>query len=208
MDQIENFIEGLSRQAVLANTVNLYRGKSRESEIRRHNLYCYLKQMIALKPEIMFLGEAPGYNGARYSGLAFTSEQIINDHPFFTGQNFRFINEPPNLRSELSANTVWRVLNQHDIQPLIWNIFPFHPHKPGRTHSNRTPTMNELRMGRQFTLQLLEMFEIRHIVSLGRKAESQMNEIHGSAHYVRHPAQGGAIIFAEGINNLLTNVLR
>ena len=44
--------------------------------------------------------------------------------------------------SEPSATTVWGTLRELGVAEvtLLWNAFPWHPHKPGNLQSNRTPS--------------------------------------------------------------------
>jgi uracil-DNA glycosylase len=204
MDEINDFINRLASQKIPDNSVNLYRKNGREGRIRRNNLFHYLKRMQNLNPSILLLGEAPGYNGARLSGVAFTSESIINQHSFFAGNDFQFINNLQTLQSELSATIVWTELSRHNIVPLIWNIFPFHPHLPSQPLTNRTPSSYELKIGREFTIQLLRLFNIRRIIAVGRKSESQIKNLDTPSEYIRHPAQGGSVQFISGLRNALS----
>src|SRR5574344_205729 len=127
MYTVDNFIldlESVSPES-LALCENLYGGNNSNSLIRKHNLKLYLQKMKTLNPNILLLGEAPGYKGCRLTGVPFTSEKILKNHPFFINQDFQFINQQP--ESEKSATIVWDTLQNFKNIPLIWNIFPFHP---------------------------------------------------------------------------------
>lgn len=50
--------------------------------------------------------------------------------------------------------------------------------------------------------QMIEMFHVKQIVAVGRKAEETLNKLNITAHRVRHPAQGGKKEFVEGIKKL------
>lgn len=197
MKEIDNFISRLSRVRKTGNTTNLYSGDNRESRIRRNNLCVYLTKMKKINPDFLILGEAPGYKGCRLSGIAFTSERVLSENDFFKKEPIQFINDKNNLESEISATIVWGELSKYDgAPPLIWNIFPFHPHVMNDTKTNRTPIKGELEEGKVFLNDLLKIFEIKKIIALGRKAESQLDKIGVPYCYVRHPSNGGKNKFA------------
>ena len=150
MDQIDNFITRLSDVQKVGNTTNLYFGDSVESQVRRNNLKVYLTKMKKSNPSVLILGEAPGYKGCRLTGLAFTSERVMFENSFFENEPVQFINGIPNLESEISATIVWDEISKLSEMPLIWNIFPFHPHLTDDFWSNRTPTNAELLEGKSF----------------------------------------------------------
>ena len=199
MTKIDNFITRLSLVQKEENTTNLYFGNNRESEIRRNNLKVYLYKMKALNPKFLILGEAPGYKGCRLSGLAFTSERILAQNEFFKNEDIQFINEMNKLEGEISATLVWNEISKLIYQPLIWNIFPFHPHSPNNTKTNRTPTKIELEEGKVFLDELIGIFNIKKILALGRKPESQIGTIGLPYCYIRHPANGGKNDFIKGL---------
>jgi hypothetical protein len=198
MKQIDDFISQLSLVQNTSNTTNLYFGDSRESNIRRNNLKVYLTKMENLKPKFLILGEAPGYKGCRLSGVAFTSEKVMSENVFFNDLPIQFINNKDNLESEISATIVWNEISQLNDKPLIWNIFPFHPHSANDTMTNRTPTKIELEEGKNFLDDILKIFDIKKIIALGRKPESQLVKIGLPNSYIRHPANGGKKDFVRG----------
>lgn len=205
MKDIEEFVEFLRTLDVedFSTSENLYDGKSKESEIRRHNLTVYLKMMKDINPGIMMIGEAPGYKGCRLTGVPFTSEKVLATNPFFCDQGFRFINEKDKLESEQSATIVWNELNALKEKPLIWNIFPFHPFGNKGVYSNRTPNSKELDLGRKILETILGLFPVNKIIAIGRKPESRLL-IMGINHvYVRHPANGGKSEFVQGLKKEL-----
>lgn len=201
MNQIDNFISRLSLVSKTKETTNLYFGDSKESQIRRNNLKTYLTKMKNLNPRFLILGEAPGYKGCRLSGIAFTSEKVLFENSFFEKEQIEFINKLDKLESEISATIVWSEISKLTTKPLIWNIYPFHPHSADDIKTNRTPTNTELEEGKGFLRELLQIFDIQKIIALGRKPESQLSEIEIPSVYVRHPANGGKNQFVTGLNN-------
>lgn len=199
MKEIDLFIKKLTEQTELSGVTNIYAGKSEESQIRKQNLKLYLEIMADLKPSYLLLGEAPGYKGCRLTGVPFSSEKILATNDFFNNQGFNCINELQNLESEISATIIWNELENYTNKPLIWNIFPFHPHELKNNKTNRTPNKIELELGKGYLIQLLEIFDIKKIIALGRKPESQINDLDLNFAYVRHPANGGKNKFINGL---------
>lgn len=205
MLEINNFVQKLSLEKVSTNSRNLYQGNTVASQIRKENLQLYLTKMKRLRPKILLLGEAPGYKGCGITGIAFSSERLLHENNFFKDQGFRCFNERDCLESEISATIVWKELDQISAKPLIWNIYPFHPHAPENFRTNRTPTRDELIKGKIFLKELLKMFDIQQIVALGRKPESQLIDLGFSYTYLRHPANGGKRKFVDGLRPILNN---
>ncbi len=128
--------------------------------------------------ELLLVGEAAGYRGARISGVPFTSErQLTGSGP-----------------AEATATIVHRVLRELRIENdvLLWNVVPTHP---GTATSNRLPTRAEVRAARPF---LDELARGRRVVAVGRLAADVLD-----APYVRHPSHGGARGFADGLRRTL-----
>ena len=199
LNKIDNFLKKLSEQIVSEETTNLYFGNSIESEIRRENLRLYLNKMIEIKPTKLLLGEAPGYKGCGITGIAFSSERVLTENEFYKDQGFKCLNKHPKLESEISATIVWNELGNYPNKPLIWNIFPFHPHTKTDKRANRTPNKAELEIGTEYLTELLKIYQIDKIIALGRKPESKIKDFGYDYVYVRHPANGGKNKFVSGI---------
>ena len=50
---------------------------------------------------------------------------------------------------------------------------------------------------------MVEILKPRAVVAVGRKAEKALGMIDVEATYVRHPSQGGATLFREGVLQIL-----
>jgi uracil-DNA glycosylase len=83
---------------------------------------------------------------------------------------------------------------------ILWNTVPTHPHRPGEPLSNRRPHAGEVAAGAIFVARMLAIVQPRQVVAVGRIAQSVLGE---GAPYVRHPANGGASAFAEGLAAIL-----
>jgi uracil-DNA glycosylase len=163
--------------------------------IRLANLRAYLHERTAA--DVVALGEAGGYQGMRWSGIAFTSERDLQrwGEPYLPSCAARRWSEP-------SGTIVHRVLGElgAERRVILWNTVPTHPHRPGVPLSNRRPTVAEVAAGAEFAERLIALVRPATVVAVGRIAESVLG---ASATYVRHPANGGATAFAEGMRAIL-----
>jgi Uracil DNA glycosylase superfamily len=165
-----SFVEELAA-AEIGATFNFYREGPRARLLRRR-----LDLYLAARRDAPFLlvGEAPGYRGARVSGLPFTSERQL------TGVG----------PTEATATIVRGALEELGLDELTlcWNVVPTHP---GTENANRRPTRAEVEAGRRF---LECVTHGRRVIAVGRIAEATTG-----APYVRHPSHGGAVAFREGL---------
>jgi len=201
MKEIDAFINKLSDQKLSDRAHNLYHGAV--SAVRRDNLRIYLNKMTRLKPDVLLLGEAPGYKGCGCTGVPFTSEQLIYENAFFRDQGYGFMRTWKVREKENTATMVWEELNKYSRLPLIWNIFPFHPFKKNNPRSNRAPNKQELSIGLEYLKALLDLFDIQRILAVGRKPESQMDKLDIDSVYIRHPSYGGKAQFVQGLSKEL-----
>lgn len=167
-------IERLASEAI-GSTFNQYAS----SVLLRDRLAAYLATRA--DAELLLVGEAAGYRGARVSGIPFTSERQL------TGRG----------PTEASATIVHRVLDELGLEEhvLLWNVVPTHPHRPGEPDTNRRPSADEIRASIPF---LEELAAGRRVVPVGRVAEVAL----GTAG-IRHPSHGGAGAFRSGLAALV-----
>jgi uracil-DNA glycosylase len=142
---------------------------------RRDRLRAYLTDRANAR--LLLVGEAPGYRGARVSGIPFTSERQL------TGRG----------PAEATATIVHRVLAELGLTDdvLLWNALPAHPHRPGEPMSNRPPTRAEVDLGRPF---LAPLTGGRRVIAVGRVAGRALG-----VEPIRHPSRGGASAFCDGL---------
>jgi uracil-DNA glycosylase len=164
------FIERLAA-AEIGATYNFYREGDR-APLLRDRIERYLDERAAAR--VLLVAEAPGYRGARVSGLPLTSErQLTGSGP-----------------AEATATIVHRVLGElgaaEDV--LLWNVVPTHP---GDECSNRPPSRSEVVGGLPFARELARD---RRVIAVGRVAHDAFGGL-----YVRHPSHGGANAFRDGI---------
>ncbi len=167
--------------------------------IRRQNLRTYLSAFTELPP-VFLLAEAPGPWGCRFSGVPITSEAQLLDADFpVDGEQSSTADRPHN---EYSANIHWGVLAPYFPHFLTWNTVPFHPFKDDPL-SIRTPTNREIDLFGHVVAVFLEEIRPVFVVAVGRKAERALNHLGCDNIYVRHPSQGGAGKFRDGVLGVL-----
>lgn len=168
---MKDFVGRLA-SARIGGTFNQYASSS----LMRDRLRLYLEARG--RAEVVLVGEAAGYRGARISGIPFTSErQLTGSGP-----------------AEASATIVHRVLAKLGLEEdvLLWNVVPTHP---GTESSNRAPRRDEVEAALPF---LEEVLRGRAAIAVGRVAAAATG-----AAYVRHPAHGGAAAFEAGLERAL-----
>jgi uracil-DNA glycosylase len=161
----------------IGDTYNQYA----ESALLRHRLRSYFENHC--DAEVVLVGEAAGYRGARVSGIPFTSErQLTGSGP-----------------SEATATIVHRVLAKLGVEDevLLWNVVPTHP---GSETSNRRPTRGEIEAASPF---LVELTRGRTVIAVGRLAATALE-----ARYIRHPSHGGGAAFEAGLRQAFATIGR
>lgn len=158
--------------------------------IRAATLLTYLE--ARLQPALLLVGEAAGYQGCRFSGIAFTSER---DLPMS-----RWTSTRPEGWREPSATIVHDALQELGLEErtILWNVVPFHPAGPSPL-SNRTPTAAERRAGTVWLRRIVAIARPGVVAAIGRVAEAALPP---GTPYVRHPARGGAGRFHDGLAEL------
>ncbi len=215
---VEKFIDGL-RNCPEGHLFNPWWQRDEENddytnapEIRRQQLSCYLRERLG-RTKYLLIGEALGYQGGHFSGIAMTSERMLlgnlcnrgiePEHVFTLMQPARTSREE--LRnggfSEPTATIVWGHLLGAGIDPYefaIWNALPWHPYSADKGMlSNRTPSQNELNSGHAHLLKLIDILNPQAFVAVGEKAAIQLELLNLKHTKVRHPANGGAGKFRE-----------
>ena len=174
-------------------------GPAGKLERLAHHLDC--------NPEFILAGEAPGYAGCRYSGIAFTSERLLGEGaiPRIPALSARLSTRRLPF-SEPSATIVWKTLYRLGIaeRTILWNALQLHPHRPGELWSNRTPTPSEISLGEPALRLLIAAFPAARIIAVGKQSERLLDAMGiPTAGAVRHPANGGATEFAAGLARLM-----
>jgi uracil-DNA glycosylase len=163
---------------------------------RRAHLAAFLAARAGAR--LVLVAEAPGYQGARFSGVPMTSERMLPQ----VLPDGRRTSLPDACRNaaersagfaEPTATVVWQALAEAGLAraTVLWNAFPLHPHLAGRPLSNRRPTGAELDAMAGVLPYLLGLFPGARVVAVGTVARDRLAAMGVQAVAVRHPANGG-----------------
>lgn len=167
---IDEFIKKLSEYESSDTVYNMYHGDSATAKKCRKNLKAYLEKHK--NTQILLVGEAPGYKGCARTGVPFTSDS-----------------------GEISSKHLQGAIDKYNpkIDVLIWNAFPFHPHKEGISNSNRKPNKAELQVGQMFLKDFLKVFpNIKCVASIGNVAKELLKkfDFEYKPDHICHPSYG------------------
>jgi uracil-DNA glycosylase len=175
-DQVEQVI-GLLGDLDVPGALNIYSedqciawGEENGAASRRRSALALYLASHWTAPTVL-VGEAPGKDGARWTGVPFTSSRLL------TGSG----------PAEPTATAVHRALADLDCDDkvLLWNVSALFP--PG----NRNPRKAEI----DACAQVLDLIcRGRTVFAIGRCAQRATR-----APYIRHPSHGGAALFGAGV---------
>jgi uracil-DNA glycosylase len=209
---IPALIEQLAAAPTVPDAYNEYaHGDNPYNALRRANFQRYLEDMTRHQPTTLLVMEAPGYRGCRLTGVPVTSRKILTQglaELDLFGRHNGYVDVPEPgfeaIQGEQSATIVWGLMQELGIIPLIWNTFPFHPHKLGLPLTNRKPRQPEVQQGAIFLQAMLDLFQPRQVIAVGNVAAASLQGMGHACAKVRHPAQGGKNDFVAGLTRLLT----
>lgn len=214
---VENFIKELKK----FDTKNLSRAKyifnpwttSDESDINKnaHIIRCSNLENYLLNienPDYILIAESPS-KGARYTGIAMTSEKSIKEYklPFqYTSKNYKKYK-----RGESTATKVWREIKKSDAcwkNFVFWNAFAFNIHKDaGKWFENPLP--DELEKNKNILESFINIYPNAKIIAIGNNAKMALNSLGKmNIEYIRHPSndyakRGEGKTFPEQISKFL-----
>jgi uracil-DNA glycosylase len=206
-DFASDFVATLATSPVPGDVANPYAGTTAAAVVCRDNLRRFLTQMTVGRPAVLLVGEAPGYRGCRLTGVPFTSEEVLRTHASFGANRGYHINGAETAgQREATATILWQALDELALAPLLWNAYPFHPHRPGEPLSNRPPRAAEVRAGEPFLRVLLAAYAITTVIAVGRVAARALAAWDIAAVAVRHPAHGGAAQFRRELATVVAGL--
>ncbi|ROR21406.1 hypothetical protein EC845_2222 [Comamonas sp. BIGb0124] len=169
---------------------------------RRKNLRDYLAAVEELGTDTLWMGRDLGYRGGRRTGLALTDEARL---PMFAahypGSAPSKATKGPSV-AERTAAEIWAVLSRLELPPLLWNVFPFHPHEPDDPMTNRRFAARELSEVTDLNNILITWLGIKRIVCIGQDATSYAATFGIEVECVRHPSYGGVNEFRQGMQRI------
>lgn len=186
--------------------------------VRRMNLAVYM----ALRPRVdyIFMGEALGYQGGHFSGVALTCERMIlgyhqvKPRMIFGDYVAKRTSDPEKIGNKVvqrngfnepTDTVVWQGLLDCGFDTgrvFLWNIFPFHPYRAGNILTNRTPNQEELRIGFGYFNELLQFYPRARVVAIGKKCQETLLYFGVECVALRHPSMGGVAEFRRGLAEL------
>lgn len=169
-----------------------------------NNLKAYFSYHLTHKSKVLMVGEAPGHKGCRWTGIPFTSGDIIINSQMGIFKEIGHEITLYQIEKENTAATVWEIMNTLDTQPVFWNAFQFHPHGIGAISGNRKPDALEIREGSVYLKQVYELFKPKKLCSIGRVGELILKRLFPDKEitYIRHPSYGGKEDFLKGVKQL------
>jgi uracil-DNA glycosylase len=197
---IERLIDVLAHRPHDVLTYNQYLDNE-----KLDNLRVYLDYLVCKPPMLWLVGEAPGYRGCRETGIPFTSPDILlhykND--FFTTNHKKLV--VGQSIKEPTATCIWESLRSVNEMPLLWNAFPFHPHKQGLLYSNRSLTAAEQVEGMTYIQLIHAIFRPHYVIAVGNAAASALHRSIPNVQFeqLRHPSYGGVTAFHAGLRRVL-----
>lgn len=169
---------------------------------RRKNLLQYLKAAVDIEIDTIWMGRDLGYRGGRRTGLALTDEYHLPEMNLrYPGTSFTQATVGPAL-AERTATEIWAVLRALQLPPLLWNVFPFHPHEPGNPFTNRKFTNSELKQVYELNSMLIKGLNVRRVVAIGQDAFTYAGKFGVEVIAIRHPSYGGIKDFRNGMSAL------
>jgi hypothetical protein len=185
------------------------------ARLRRANLEAYLERVG--RPRLVLLGEALGYRGGRFSGIAFTGERQLAGPPDVRlpwaadssdaqGPPLQATSRNPSLWLEPSGSVVWGALGGRAEGVLLWNTFPWHPPAARGPLSNRTPERSLVAANLGVLEALLAAVAPAAVLAVGRTAQAALAGLGVDAPALRHPAHGGAGLFRRQLAGFLADL--
>jgi hypothetical protein len=172
------------------------------ARLRRKNLEAFLQAALKDKVETIWIARDLGYRGGRRTGVPLTDEVHLNVvGRLFGGIQLKRATRGP-VVAERTAAVVWKVLSRIHKPVVLWNVFPFHPHEPDDPLSNRCHTSAERLITLPLLKILIEMFQPKRLVAIGRDAQLALKDIAIPVTTVRHPSYGGQNEFIAGLYSL------
>lgn len=171
-------------------------------QLRRRALRAYLEAVRASGTDTVWMGRDLGYKGGRRTGLALTDEHHLHLlATVYPGATWARATHGPAC-IERTATEIWKCLAALATPPLLWNVFPLHPHEPEQPFTNRKFAARELDAVQAINSELLAWLGVTRVVALGQDAARYAATFGLHVEHVRHPSYGGVTEFRASIRSL------
>jgi hypothetical protein len=231
--QVDQFVDLLKEYRANGSVSNPWADWDHDYDIDEHaphhrsnHLRAYLNARLNTAKALL-IAEAPGYQGAKFSGIPMTCERTLLGHR--RGISCADVldatikpqrtSRPPEASSkkvrllgfcEPTAAYVWgHMANRPGLSKkiVLWNLFAFHPYKGGDKLTNRKPKGPEILSNRPVLDEFLRLFPDRPILSVGNISEEYLTRWgHRYELFTRHPANGGGAVFREKFAEFLNAI--
>ena len=163
-----------------------------------------LAHLSATNVRYIAVGEAPGYQGARVSGIPFTSEALLMSGAIPRLASTGRLSTRTLPWKEPSAGIIWELMFRHgmDENTLLWNACPFHPYAAG-PFSNRAPSKSEVELGLPLIELMVEFHPSALVLAIGTRASNALRRLNIRHVALRHPAYGGKSELAKQLENAI-----
>lgn len=178
------------------------------ANVRRKNLVSYLSAIERSGSNVIWMGRDLGYRGGRRTGLALTDESHLKDmEQCYPGSEINKATTGAAV-AERTATEIWAAIRSVPRPPLLWNVFPLHPHEPDQPLTNRKFSARELGAVDELNRILISWLGISTIVGIGQDAAKYAADFGINVECIRHPSYGGTRDFRAGVERLYGVELR
>lgn len=170
-------------------------------EIRCNNLINYLVNLE--NADYILIAESPSA-GARYSGIAMTSEKVIEKYKLnycsYSSKNYL-----KNKKGEITASKVWNEISKSNKKFVLWNVFAFNIIKDETKNKwFEKPDDKEIEQNIALISEFLKLFPKSKIIALGKTAQLALNALKiENFECVRHPSNDFKKEFPQQIKKFL-----
>lgn len=204
-EKIEKFIELLKKYETPKDRFNPWQ-QSDKSDIssapalRCDNLKKYL--MERPNPKYILIGESPSI-GARYTGIAMTSEEIFKNSNLF---NEYACTSKVQDTKEKTASIVWNDLKEYGQENfVIWNAYAFNSKCFKSWYKKASATEKKESIYKEILTTFFDIFDYENsvVIAVGRDAEKSCKDFGFDCIYLRHPSRGGQNKFVKGLEDII-----
>lgn len=165
MEYSMKFISKLEEYPSTRNLDNIY-----QDPLKAKHLDVYLSSMKMKNPKALLLGACPTFNGSRKTGIPFTDEFYVGkkkvdiEEEVVYDDGKTLLEKPKKWekhktgRKERGSKIIWENLSLELDEMLLWNIFPFYPHRANAYAIQRKLSDREMEVSYEFLMDVLNEF--------------------------------------------------